>query len=152
MKIKLCFFVGAGLLLVGYLFLISSREVAPNNTEKTGVIGIGSLTIPVLIVNTPESRERGLSGRTALPQDSGMFFDMKSDGNHGIWMKEMYFPIDILWIDSSLRIITIEAFVAPDSYPKVFYPTRSARYVLEVHADFATLHGITLGDQITIKE
>jgi len=154
MSMKALFFSFAGLVVIvaGYVLFTLSSQPASGVVDRMGTVSIGRLTIPVIIADTPELRTRGLSGRSALPQDSGMFFDMKSDGNHGIWMKEMHFPIDIIWIDRSLRIVTIEANAAPDSYPKVFYPRSLARYVLEVRAGFAVEHGITLGDQVAIKE
>ena len=124
---------------------MESPKIAPR------AVHIGSVVIPITLVSTPELRERGLSGLKMLPEGAGMLFDMKSVGNHGIWMKEMLFSIDILWIDDSNRINTIIAHATPDSYPHVFYPSSPARYVLEVNAGFVTAQKIKVGDSVLFE-
>jgi uncharacterized membrane protein (UPF0127 family) len=69
--------------------------------------------------------------------DPGLLFVFDEPGLHGIWMKDMRFPIDILWLDDAFQVVDVRKNVAPDSYPTVFKPTKPARYVLEVTAGFA---------------
>ncbi|MEZ4200325.1 MAG: DUF192 domain-containing protein [Candidatus Paceibacterota bacterium] len=69
---------------------------------------------------------------------------------HGIWMKDMLFPIDIIWIDNDLTVIHIEENVTPETYPAVFRPTEPARFVLEVNAHFVDQFQIKVGDPVTI--
>ena len=84
--------------------------------------------------NTDEARIRGLSGREFIRRDQGMLFDFEEPGRHCIWMKDMRFPIDIIWLDESRKVIKIQEEARPESYPESFCPDEPARFVLEVNA------------------
>ena len=109
-------------------------------------------TIPlsVEIAQSDVERAKGLSGRSVLPDGRGLLMVFPEDALAGIWMKDMLFPIDIMWIDESGHIVTIAQSVAPSTYPKVFYPSRAARYVLEVPAGFVDIYNIREGDSVEI--
>lgn len=146
-------FISSGicaLILLGAAFTLRHGE-SSLDTEKTGMVIIRDLGIPVVVADTPVLQEQGLSGRKILSQDSGMFFVMETSALHGFWMKDMLFPIDIIWIDESLHVVSIIANAAPESYPSVFYPSSPAKYVLEVNAGFARMHGISAGDAILFE-
>lgn len=102
--------------------------------------------ISLLVADTSFERMRGLSNRRRLSVDEGMFFIFPSDDYHGIWMKEMRFPIDIIWIDGDMRVVDIKQNIAPETFPAIFYPREKARYVLEVNAGFSVLHNLKRGD------
>ncbi|TSC62145.1 MAG: hypothetical protein G01um101448_586 [Parcubacteria group bacterium Gr01-1014_48] len=148
MKIAILFL--STLVVLSAVFLLMSRS--PSDAPSPLFVDVEGkdVRIALLMADTAELRARGLSGRKSLSANEGMWFIMESPGIHGIWMKEMYFPIDIIWLDDSHRIVTIEPLVAPASYPKVFYPTVRARYVLEVNAGFTAEHGIVAGDRILL--
>lgn len=95
--------------------------------------------------------EKGLSNHVPLEPDEGMFFVFEKVGNHGFWMKDMLFPIDIVWFDENLKVIHIEKSVSPKSYPKVFVPDRPAKYVLEVAEGQVSESNIKIGDTIKIS-
>ena len=86
------------------------------------------------IANTDAERTQGLSGRASLPAGTGLLFVFESPGKYGFWMKDMNFPIDIVWLGDGMLPVGIEKNVSPDSYPQVFYPPVPVRYVLEVNA------------------
>ncbi len=71
-------------------------------------VTLGRTALHVFIADTSEKRTRGLSYRESLGKNQGMLFVFEEVGRHGIWMKEMKFPIDILWLDSNLKVITIK--------------------------------------------
>ncbi len=66
-------------------------------------------------------------------------------------MKDMNFPIDIIWINKEGEIVTIAPRVSPDSYPEVFYPQESAKKIIEVPAGTVDVLGVSLGDQVRIS-
>lgn len=93
------------------------------------------LTFDVKIVDTPELLMRGLSGSDPLAKNEGMLFVFDHDGGHSIWMKEMRFSLDIIWISRFGSVVHIERNVHPDTYPRAFTSRKPARYVLEILAE-----------------
>ena len=100
------------------------------------------------LVNTPESRQLGLSGRELLELGSGMLFFFDMSDKHGIWMKDMNFAIDIVWIDENYKIVDIKKNARPESFPEVFVPKTSSKYVLEVNTGFLEKNDIEIGERI----
>lgn len=111
---------------------------------------VGTHPIRVEIAGTNAERVRGLSGRRDLAPGSGLLFVFPESATYGFWMKEMRFPIDIVWIGEDLRIVHIAANVAPQTYPKVFRPAEPARYVLEMPATSMRKMGVKPGTAVTL--
>ena len=129
--------------MVAVLAYVALPKEADTTVMRT--ISIGGTVIYVDVADTEVLREQGLSGRLNLPEGRGMLFVFENDDTWGIWMKDMLFSIDIVWADASGTVITVAAHVAPDTYPKSFYPSAPARYVLELPAGFAAAHDIRTG-------
>jgi len=111
---------------------------------------ISGVPVYATIAQTNEQRMLGLSGQTGLNEGEGLFFVFPYDSRHGIWMKDMLFPIDILWFDREFRVVGITKSATPESFPEVFNSERDARYVLELNAGFVEANTVSLGDQVTI--
>jgi len=118
------------------------------NGSKTVFLEIEGVKIKAEIAQSPEERKQGLSERENIEQNSGMFFVFENEGHHGIWMKDMNFPIDIIWIDESLNIVHIAESVSPETFPEVFSPPIPARYVLEVNAGLALENKFGVGSKV----
>lgn len=120
-------------------------------------VRIGNAEVGVEIARTDSARQLGLSGREYLAEDTGMLFVYENPGLHGIWMKDMNFPIDIIWIGAedsrigTLRVLDMKKNVSPETYPIVFTPSVPSTYVLEVNAGFAEEEGVGIGDSVTIN-
>lgn len=142
------------LILMAGLFLgfnTSSQPPSPSS-GVTRTITIGGVPVHVEVVDTDASRAQGLSGHAPLESDQGMLFVFETDGAYPFWMKDMLFPIDILWVDAQGKVVHIEKNVAPDTYPASFTPDSPARYVLEVPAGFTDQHDIQIGDTANLEE
>lgn len=128
----------------------------PNHTAVTSTSSkhsiIKNFSLVVEIADTEEKRVQGLSGRESLPETEGMLFVWEEAGIHGIWMKDMKFPIDIIWIDENLRVIALESDVSPDTYPETFRPNEPAQYILETNAGWIEKNGVILGDVISLPQ
>lgn len=111
---------------------------------------IGETSLLVDIVTTPQARKDGLSNREPLLENEGMLFVFEEMGDHGIWMKDMKFSIDIIWLNEYGEVVDFEEHVSPDTYPEVFSPSQKSKYVLETHAGFVKKEGIKLGDKIDL--
>jgi len=118
--------------------------------EPLYTIYLGSKALEVTVADSPQERIQGLSGVTSLRDFEGKLFIFDTDAIYGIWMKEMLFPLDIIWIDKDLTVIHIEENVSPDSYPKTFVPTADARFVLEVNAKFVSSVQVKVGDRLLL--
>ncbi len=123
-----------------------------NTVEKAYAtrIVVGEDAVIVEVVDSAEERIKGLSGKESLEPNQGMFFIFDEPDYHSIWMKDMNFSIDIIWINDQDEIVYIEQNVSPETYPKSFVPKQKALYVLEVNAGFVKKSGIQVGDQITV--
>lgn len=103
------------------------------------------LTFDLEFAKTPTQQELGLSRRPCLPENAAVLFMFAEDDKFGIWMKEMKFPIDVVWLDKDKKIVTVEKHMKPESYPKVYYPSTDARYVIELNAGVAEKLGAAPG-------
>jgi uncharacterized membrane protein (UPF0127 family) len=132
-------------LVIGFI----AYSALPSSDPPSGadVITFDGASVRVEIADTDAERAQGLSGHAPLASDEGMLFVFPEEGRYSFWMKDMLFPIDILWLDSAGTVVHIERNVAPESYPTSFTSDSLARYVLEVRAGFATEHEITVGSK-----
>ena len=102
-------------------------------SKEVSFAKIGDQTVRVTVADTPESRERGLSGR---------------DEYHMFWMKDMLFSIDIVWLSRDKTVVDIAEDVSPDTFPASFSPRALARYVLELPAGFVEEYTIQIGNEV----
>lgn len=117
----------------------------------TAAISFTNSSIPSLdvwIADTPYKRSKGLSVVDELNEDEGMFFVFEQSGIYPFWMKDMQFPIDIIWVDESMRIVYIHEYVIPEDYPHSYNPKQEALYVLETPSGFVETYGIAIGDTV----
>ena len=120
--------------------------------EPSHVINIQGARFFATLADTPEARRQGLSGTDKLEDLQVMLFAFDSNDTHGIWMKEMNYPIDIFWVSEDFQIVHIEKRVGPETYPKTFRPTRPARYVIEANANVAEAFNIKVGDLVIFPD
>jgi uncharacterized membrane protein (UPF0127 family) len=106
---------------------------------------IGNVELAISIADDPAERARGLGGRAELSHDHAMLFMFPSNGRHGIWMKDMRIPIDIVWLDEGRTVVDVRGRVAPETYPEVFTPRSDSRYVVELASGAADTFGIVPG-------
>lgn len=106
--------------------------------------------VHVWVADTPDAQAKGLGDREAIAADQGMLFVFPKSDYYAFWMKDMHFPIDILWINTSGVVVDLRQNVSPESYPKVFYPKTQALYVLEVQAGFSEQNNVEIGSHVSL--
>lgn len=111
-------------------------------------VTIHNSKIAVDVADTEAKRTQGLSGRESLSYGAGLLMKFDEDGYPGVWMKDMNFPIDIIWIDKDWIVRDVTPSVGPETYPQAFYPKEQIRYILEVPAGFADIRNITIGSPV----
>jgi len=101
---------------------------------------------------TESEKRQGLMYVKGLSQNEGMLFVFKEEGRHGFWMKNMNFPLDIIWLDKEKKISDIKENLAPCRDDcQVFLPQCGDQYVLEVNSGFAQKHRLKIGDKATLS-
>lgn len=101
------------------------------------------------VANTLPTRIQGLSNTPFLPVDMVKWFDFDAVGPHSIWMKDMQYPLDIVWLTRDGVVVHIEENISPDTFPTAFSSPTPAWYVLEANVGFVASTSLKLGDQIT---
>ena len=144
--------VAAVVLIAGLIYVkLPGLTAMPSDTASTTTsILIKDRAVQVVVADTPERREQGLSGWAGLPEDTGMLFVFDEDDYHAFWMKEMRFSIDIAWISRDGFIVHIEHDVSPQSFPAVFTPREEARYAVELPAGWVETYDVAAGDIVRL--
>lgn len=125
---------------------------APSNIEYQGCLAVEGIEsdecILVEVVREREDLTLGLSGRTLLEGGTGLLFDFGVSGRHCMWMKDMNFGLDMVWLDDQKRITAIEESVSPKSFPNSFCGGERDRYVLEVNEGVVSELGFSVGQRV----
>lgn len=117
--------------------------------RNTVAVHAPSGTVSAELAISSADQERGLGGRDYLAPGDGMLFVFDTSAVRGFWMKDMNFPIDIVWIDNSRKVVGISERIATSTYPDIFLPEAPVSYVLEVAASDASSLGIATGTLLT---
>lgn len=142
--------------LAGVGWYVYDRYIGITPTEFVAgtysTIQIDGIPIRVDIADTQEERKQGLSGRSGLEDSTGLLMVFDEPGYYGIWMKDMRFAIDVIWIGEDLHVIKILQHLTPDTYPEIFEPEQPAKYILETKAFFTDVYGLDVGDKVLLPE
>jgi uncharacterized protein len=113
-------------------------------------IKIRDQVFQVDVAVTPEEHIKGLSGRKNMPSDRGMLFVYDTRQQYSFWMKDMNFPLDILWIDDKTIVDISKNIPVQTGYPLPTYtPLKPVSRVLELNAGIADKYGFQIGDTVT---
>ncbi len=134
------------------LLFITLALTACSRDENKSIVEINGREIQVEIADTPESQYNGLSNRESLPADYGMLFIFGDKRKRTFVMREMNFPLDIVWIDGN-TIIGISKNLPPEGerYKNSYKSPGPADYVLEVNAGFADKNNIKIGNNVNFS-
>ena len=103
--------------------------------------------IEVEIADDQFERRAGLMYRHQPKDDQGLLFVFDTLRIQSFWMRNTIYSLDMLFVDSSLEIVTILKETKPFSQSP-YSSTRPALYVVEVEAGFADRHNIVEGDRM----
>jgi hypothetical protein len=127
--------------------LLSLTQVAGDS--GTTILRTGSKKYTLFVVSTPTTQQLGLGQRASLPKDQGMLFVFGQAAQQCFWMKDMHFPLDMIWLSPSHRVEHIQPDVSPKTYPNSFCPDVTAQYVIELNAGQASAAGIYTGERLS---
>jgi uncharacterized membrane protein (UPF0127 family) len=125
--------------------------VAPGRAEELKTLEVASKTgvhiFSVEVADTDAERSKGLMFRKHLAEGRGMLFDFREEGPVGMWMKNTYISLDMLFIRGDGRILRIATNTEPLS-TRIVSSGGPVRAVLEVAAGTARKFGIAPGDRV----
>lgn len=160
--------------LAGVLFLVLAAGIAVQSGAFVGLFGPPSVSnsygnatvtvadengteltaVDVRLADTDAKRYVGLSETASLEPGQGMLFVHDRAGQYAYVMRNMSFPLDIVFAAPNGTITTIHhAAVEPDasSGELTSYEGRGT-YVLEVPRGYTNTTGIAVGDELRIPE
>ena len=156
MKFFLIVLILIATLGIGYYWIKSPSKIAftNNNIPNKFFVDyrveekyIGGEKYFLYIADTPQKREKGLSLSPFLVNNAGMIFYFDSKDYYSFWMKNMQYPIDIIFLDDTI-IIDIFEKVQPESYPETFTAKKVANIVIELNAEDVKKNNLSIGDNI----
>ena len=109
-------------------------------TTDLATVTVGDASFTVELAATPAQQFQGLSGRPNLAVGTGMLFAFEQEGKRAFWMKDMRFPLDMVWIDAQCRVVDITRDAPPPepgqalSDLPTYGPSAPVIYVLEINA------------------
>ncbi|MCL5010284.1 MAG: DUF192 domain-containing protein [Patescibacteria group bacterium] len=118
---------------------------------NTATATIDGKTFNLYLAKSEKQQEIGLSGRTSLKENYGMLFVFRKPGTYPFWMKNMRFPIDIIYINKGKIVQVFSDLNAPtDSKANliIYKPEESADRVLEINAGLSKKYDIKKGDSV----
>ncbi len=116
-------------------------------------VELGGQSFTVEIADTREKQGLGLMFRDKMPADQGMLFIFPNEAPRSFWMKNTRIPLDIMYFDKDLKMVSISADTQPcrvsrcPSYPSI----TPAMYVLELNAGTAAELGVGPGERLVLE-
>ncbi len=147
---RLILFIAIGATLV----LLSQTWMASNDTksiQRAEIVFPNSERIYAELAVTQKQKRQGLSGRESMLVSEGMLFMYGTEEKPSYWMKDMHFPIDIIWLRNG-EIIDIHKNLQPESPARTLYtPSEAIDQVLEVNSGLVEEFQLKEGELLDIR-
>ncbi len=131
-----------------FVLAFNRAHVSRGPKDIKGLV-IAGQSIKVDLALTDPVREQGLSGRNPLEENEGMLFVFEHPDKYNFWMKDMNFPIDMIWLNTDMKVVYIKKDARPELYPEEYGPEENATYVLEIASGFSEKNNLKIGDRAT---
>ena len=133
-------------LITHFAAIASLAFAATSAWADTATLKIGKQTVRAEIVNTPQSRERGLMGRESLCSECGMLFVFNRADRYAFWMKNTPLPLSIAFIASDGTIINTDEMQPHTT--NTHSSQGDALYALEMNSKWFAHNKIKPGDKV----
>ncbi|HEY8110625.1 MAG: DUF192 domain-containing protein [Nitrososphaerales archaeon] len=149
--------IGIAAIIIGAAGLISIPKDAKLEQAKfpMGIVKIDDVPLQVQIADTRPLQTRGLMFQEKLPYDQGMLFVFDDDAVRSMWMLNMQFALDVIWLDANGNVVYIQKDAQPcksaiETATCTFTSGNNAKYVLEVTSGFVDKYNITENSKLEI--
>jgi len=100
-------------------------------------------------------QQKGLGKRDSAEPYDGMIFTFGLLAKYAIVMRDMKFPIDIIWLKDG-EVVDMAKYIQTEDVPEEkltrYYPRVMANMVIELPAGWVEQHELKIGDNLTIVE
>ncbi|MBI1370855.1 MAG: DUF192 domain-containing protein [Planctomycetes bacterium] len=134
------------------LLLVGCKETPTAPPDKIQVT-LGGQTISLELALTEAQIEHGLMERATLDANAGMIFVFKDAAVRDFWMKNCLIPIDVIFTDSTGRVVSIRTMTVPDkgdALPPSYSSYWPAQFAVELNGGRAAELGIHEGDRLDL--
>ncbi|MCL5435359.1 MAG: DUF192 domain-containing protein [Patescibacteria group bacterium] len=139
------------LLALSALFVFLNYK---HQIKKTPQAIINNHIFNLEIAKTDKEKEVGLAKYNSIPKDFSMIFPFGKSGFYSFWMKNMKFPIDIIFIKNG-KIVKIFSDVPPPTSPNsslpIYKPDEPSDTVLEINAGLSKEYKFQKNDTVIIN-
>lgn len=133
-------------MLVSVALLLAATGCVP---APSPTVALGGEELSVLVADEPEEWGRGLQGYGELQPGEGMLFDFGTAEERTFAMKDVGFPIDVVFIAEDMTVSAVEPLEPGDT--RLVTSPGPAPYVLELPQGWAEEHGIGVGSELEIR-
>lgn len=132
------------------LVALSLVALAACSARPEDAITLGGNEVRVYVADSQAERSQGLQGYDELADGEGMLFIFDDLVVRRFTMKDVTFPIDVVFVAEDLTVSAIVP-LNPGGTDIVASPSPSP-YVLELPQGWAADHGIAVGAELSVPE
>lgn len=137
------------LALIGLVLIaiaLAASAVIPKLLAPPSNLHLGDGIFKTELALNDAQRAKGLSNRSSLGANEAMLLVFPSNDKWKITVKDMKFPIDIVWLDQFKRVVYIVKHASSETSPTdTFEPKSDAKYVVELTAGTVDSRAINIG-------
>lgn len=138
-------------LIAGIFFMARKVNAVRDDVE----VKIADATIIAGVARTDAEQEKGLGGYAEIGMQEGMQFPFEEPTWPTFWMKDMLFPIDIVWVSEGKVLGVVEnidpQIGAQEDELKLYDPPDFIDSALELHAGAVKKFNIKVGDEVVTR-
>lgn len=143
-----------GAIVIFFLaILILVIFISKNNSQTKTKVTINNKSFNVFVAKTETEKQIGLSSKNKIDDDQGMLFLFDKPDFYSFWMKEMKFPIDIIYIENNkiTTIIKNAQVLSETGNLPTYQPKEKSEMVVEIKAGLAEKYKINEGSSVKIE-
>lgn len=132
--------------LVALIALAVVYVIMPNLPSAATRLKLGDGIFHARLALNDEARQKGLSETSSLGADQALLMAFPESDKWSIWMKDMKYAIDIVWLNENKEVVYIVKNADPEGSDKVsFTPRDKSKYVIELPAGTVSGKSIQTG-------
>ena len=132
---------------IAFAAILAPLAAVADENKLTLHTGTGDYDFNISVVDTPESRAKGLMYVTELANDAGMLFDFKEERGVSFWMRNTFIPLDMIFVDAKGIVKNVHVNAHPHD-PTGIPSDGPVQYVLEIPGGRSVEIGLKPGDKM----